>query len=160
GRLLSVTFRHKAGRWSMSCAWEKEVADPPKSELPTIGIDRGVAVFVALSEGRHYKPLNAFAKNRDKLAKLSRQLARKEKHSSKWRKLKGRIACLRRKEANARNDFLHQLSTEIAKSHGIVKIEKLKVRAMTASAAGSIEAPGKNVVAKSGLNRRILDQGW
>jgi putative transposase len=31
---------------------------------------------------------------------------------------------------------------------------------MTASAAGSIEAPGKNVAAKSGLNRSILDQGW
>ena len=160
GRLRSVTLRHKAGRWSMSCAWEKEVADPPKSELPTIGIDRGVAVFAALSDGRHHKPLNAFAKIEDKLAKLSRQLARKQKRSSNWRKLKGRIARLRGKEANARKDFLHQLSTEIAKSHGIVKIEKLKVRNMTASAAGSIEAPGKNVAAKSGLNRRILDQGW
>ena len=32
--------------------------------------------------------------------------------------------------------------------------------AMTASAAGTIEAPGKNVRAKSGLNREILDQGW
>jgi putative transposase len=82
------------------------------------------------------------------------------KHSSNWRKLKGKIARLRHKEANARNDFLHQLSTEIAQSHGIVKIEKLKVRNMTASAAGSIEAPGKNVAAKSGLNRSILDQGW
>jgi putative transposase len=64
-----VTFRHKAGRWSMSCAWEKEVSDPPKSELGTIGIDRGVAVFAALSDGRRYKPLNAFAKIRNKLAK-------------------------------------------------------------------------------------------
>jgi putative transposase len=119
-----------------------------------------VAVFAALSDGRRYKPLNAFAKNRDKLAKLCRQLARKVKNSSNWRKLKGRISRLRHKEANACKDFLYQLSTEIAQSHGIVKIEKLKVRNMTASAAGSIEAPGKDVVAKSGLNRSILDQGW
>jgi putative transposase len=160
GRLLSVTFRYKAGRWHVSCAWEKDVADPPKSELPTIGLDRGVAVFAALSDGRRYKPLNAFAKSRDKLAKLQRQLARKVKHSSNWSKLKGKISRLRHKEANARKDFLHQLSTEIAKSHGIVKMEKLKVRNMTASAAGSIEAPGKNVAAKSRLNRSILDQGW
>ena len=31
---------------------------------------------------------------------------------------------------------------------------------MSKSAAGTTEAPGKNVRAKSGLNRAILDQGW
>mgnify|MGYP003552270696 FL=1 len=31
---------------------------------------------------------------------------------------------------------------------------------MTKSAKGTEEAPGKNVAAKSGLNRSILDQGW
>jgi putative transposase len=31
---------------------------------------------------------------------------------------------------------------------------------MTASAKGTIEEPGKNVAAKSGLNRAIQDQGW
>jgi putative transposase len=51
GKLLSVTFRLKAGRWYASVAREREIADPPKSEFPTIGIDRGVAVFAALSDG-------------------------------------------------------------------------------------------------------------
>jgi hypothetical protein len=73
--------------------------------------------------------------------------------------LKGKICRLRHREANAREDDLHQLSTEIAKSHGIVKIDKLKVRNMTASAAGSVEQPGRNVKAKSGLNRSILEAG-
>lgn len=31
---------------------------------------------------------------------------------------------------------------------------------MTQSAKGTVEAPGKNVKAKSGLNRSILRQGW
>lgn len=105
GRLRSVTLRHKAGRWSMSCAWDRQVAERPKSALPIIGIDRGVAVFAALSDGRHHKPLNAFAKIEDRLAKVSPQLARKQKRSTNWRELKGRIAHLRRKEANARKDF-------------------------------------------------------
>jgi putative transposase len=74
-------------------------------------------------------------------------------------KLKGKISRLRHREVNARNDYLHQLSTEIAQSHGIVKMEKRKVRNMTASAAGSVEDPGRNVKAKSGLNGSILDQG-
>ena len=60
GKLVSVTFSRKAGRWYVSCAWEQEIADPPKSEFPTLGMDRGITVFVALSDGRRYKPLNAF----------------------------------------------------------------------------------------------------
>ena len=32
--------------------------------------------------------------------------------------------------------------------------------AMTASAAGTVQAPGRNVAAKAGLNRSILDAGW
>ncbi|MBB3061883.1 hypothetical protein FHS09_002726 [Microbulbifer rhizosphaerae] len=31
---------------------------------------------------------------------------------------------------------------------------------MSKSSAGTTEAPGKNVLAKSGLNKSILDQGW
>jgi putative transposase len=160
GKLLSVTFRRKAGRWHVSCTWEKEIPDPPKSMLPTIGIDRGVAVFAAFSDGRRIAPLNAFGKVRGKLAKLQRRLARKVKRSSNWVKLKGRISRLRHREANARKHYLHQLSTEIAKNHGIVKVEKLRVRNMSARAKGTLEEPGRNVAVKSGLNRSILDQGW
>ena len=39
-------------------------------------------------------------------------------------------------------------------------IEDLRVKNMTASAAGSIENPGINVAQKSGLNRAILSVGW
>jgi putative transposase len=82
GKLVSVTFRLEAGRWYINAAWEKEIPDPPKSEFPQVGIDRSIAVFAALSDGRQYKPLNAFGAIRDKLAKLQRRLARKVKHSS------------------------------------------------------------------------------
>lgn len=56
-------------------------------------------------------------------------------------------------------DVKHNKTT-IAKSHGAVVVEKLEVRNMVRSAAGTIEQPGRNVRAKSGLNRSILDQGW
>ena len=47
-----------------------------------------------------------------------------------------------------------------SQNHAMVCIEDLQVRNMSASAAGTIEAPGTNVRAKSGLNKAILDQGW
>jgi putative transposase len=160
GKLVSITLRRKAGRSYVSATWEREIVDPSKCEFPTLGIDRGVAVFAALSDGRRYKPLNAFARIGEKLATLQRRLARKLKHSSNWVKLKGKISRLRHREANARKDYLHKLSTEIAKSQGIVKVEKLRVKNMSASAKGTVEEPGRNVRAKRGLNRSILDQGW
>jgi len=42
----------------------------------------------------------------------------------------------------------------------MVFIEDLQVKNMSKSAAGTLEQPGKNVRAKSGLNKSILDQGW
>jgi putative transposase len=160
GKLRSVTLRRKAGKWHVCAAWDRQVLDPPKIEAAPIGIDRGVAVFAATSVGQLIDPLNAFDAIRDKLAKLQRRLARKTKFSSNWHKLKGKISRLRMHEANARKDFLHKESTKLAKSHGVYRLEKLRVRNMTASAKGTAEEPGKNVAQKSGLNRTILDQGW
>ncbi len=47
-----------------------------------------------------------------------------------------------------------------SKNHALVVIEDLKVRNMSRSASGTVEAPGKCVRAKSSLNKSILDQGW
>lgn len=41
-----------------------------------------------------------------------------------------------------------------------IAIEDLAVKGMTAWAAGTVEAPGRNVMAKAGLNRTILRDGW
>lgn len=160
GSLRSVTVRRKVGHWYASVAWRVECADPEKSTLPEVGIDRGVAVFASLSNGTMAPSLNAFKSVEDRLAKAQRKLARKKKFSSNWSKQKTKITRLYTKAANSRKDFLHKLSTEIAKNHGVVKVEKLQVRNMTASAAGTVENPGTNVRQKSGLNRSILDQGW
>ncbi|MEN1416579.1 transposase, partial [Pseudomonas aeruginosa] len=61
---------------------------------------------------------------------------------------------------NARRDYLHKTSTAISQNHAMVCIEDLQVRNMSKSAAGTTEQPGRNVRAKSGLNKAILDQGW
>jgi putative transposase len=74
--------------------------------------------------------------------------------------MKAKIAGLRRKEANARKDYLHQLSNWIAKNRSVVKLEKLRVNNMTASAAGTVEEPTKSVAQKRSLDRSILDHGW
>jgi putative transposase len=87
-------------------------------------------------------------------------LSRKVKFSNNWKRAKARVQRIHSRIANVRRDFLHKTSTAICKNHAIVCIEDLRVRNMSRSAAGTIDAPGKNVRVKSSLNKSILDQGW
>jgi IS605 OrfB family transposase len=73
---------------------------------------------------------------------------------------KKKISRLHHTIANVRSDFLHKLSTGISKNQAKVYVERLNIRNMSSSARGTIEEPGRNVKAKSGLNKSILDQGW
>jgi len=44
-----------------------------------------------------------------------------------------------------------------APTHSLIVTEQLSIENMTASANGTVEKPGKNVTAKAGFNRAILD---
>src|SRR4030067_633295 len=87
-------------------------------------------------------------------------MSRKQKFSNNWKKAKGKVQKIHPLIANARRDYLHKATTMISQNHAIVCIEDLQVRNLSKSAAGSREKPGRNVRAKSGLNRSILRQGW
>lgn len=89
-----------------------------------------------------------------------RKLAKKVKFSSNWKKQKDKLQKLYYKISNIRKDFLHKSSDAISKKYAVVVMEDLKVSNMSKSASGTIDAPGRNVAAKSGLNKSILDQGW
>jgi putative transposase len=160
GALRNVTISRRAGHWYAAVAWQAEVDDPASSLQPPVGVDRGVAIFAALSTGQTYTAPRFFGRVETKLANTQRKLARQMKGSANWRKTKARIARLHLRAANARRDFLHKVSLDIAKNHGVVAIEKLQVKNMSRSAKGTAEAPGRNVAAKAGLNRSILDKGW
>ncbi len=73
---------------------------------------------------------------------------------------RGDSQCLHSRIANIRRDYLHKVTTTISKNHAMIVIEDLKVSNMSKSTAGTVSQPGRNVRAKSGLNRSILDQGW
>jgi putative transposase len=55
---------------------------------------------------------------------------------------------------------VEKLSTELARMYDLIGIEDLNVKAMTASARGTVDAPGVNVSAKASLNRGVLASGW
>ncbi len=160
GDLRTITVSRRAGRWFAAVQCQREAPEPASSALPAIGIDLGVSVFAALSDGSFVAAANHGKRAVASLRRAQRALSRTKRGSANRRKAARRVGRIHLRVANARKDFLHKTSTTIAKNHGTVVVEALKVRNMTASAAGTIEAPGRNVRQKAGLNRAILDQGW
>ncbi|EGU9746426.1 IS200/IS605 family element transposase accessory protein TnpB, partial [Salmonella enterica subsp. enterica serovar Infantis] len=160
GKIKNATISQLAGQWYISFQVEIETAEPNHTNTTIVGLDAGVAKLATLSDGTVFEPVNSFQKNQKKLARLQRQLSRKVKFSNNWQKQKRKIQCLHSRIANIRRDYLHKVTTIISKNHAMIVIEDLKVSNMSKSAAGTISQPGRNVRAKSGLNRSILDQGW
>ena len=160
GKIKNATISQLAGQWYISFQVEIETAEPNHTSTTIVGLDAGVAKLATLSDGTVFEPVNSFQKNQKKLARLQRQLSRKVKFSNNWQKQKRKIQRLHSCIANIRRDYLHKVTTTVSKNHAMIVIEDLKVSNMSKSAAGTVSQPGRNVRAKSGLNRSILDQGW
>ncbi len=160
GIVKNVTVSQSCGKWYVSIQTECKVSAPVHPSTSMVGLDAGVAKLATLSDGTVFKPVNSFQKNQKKLELLQRQLSRKVKFSNNWQKQKRKIQRLHSRIANIRRDYLHKVTTAISKNHAMIVIEDLKVSNMSKSAAGTVSKPGRNVRAKSGLNRSILDQGW
>jgi putative transposase len=163
GTVKNVTVSQAGGKWFVSIQTQRDVEPPVHPATSIVGIDVGIARFATLWDGAKetpVPPLNRSRKHELRLAVLQRQMSHKQKFSANWKIAKAKVQKLHTRIANARRDFLHKTTTTISQNHAIVCIEDLQVRNMSKSAAGSLEQPGKNVKAKSGLNRSILDQGW
>jgi putative transposase len=163
GTPKNFTISNESGRWFVSIQVEIGEAPAPPSTRPVspVGLDLGVRRHTTTSNGDAFEfPSRRMAELENERKRLQKALSRKTKFGSNWWKNRKRLAGSSAKIARVRNDWLHKSSTRIIKNHDAVFVEDLRVVNMTASAKGSIENPGKNVKAKSGLNRAILDKGW
>ncbi|MBS7350486.1 MAG: transposase, partial [Comamonas sp.] len=139
---------------------EREIAQPVPQATSAIGIDMGVARFATFSDGSFLEPLSSFKKHETRLRRYQRAMSRKTKFSSNWKKAKAKVQKLHSRIANCRKDYLHKATSTISQNHTLVVIEDLQIKNMSKAAKGNKEKAGKNVKAKSGLNKAILDQGW
>jgi putative transposase len=133
----------------------------PSGDLkPTLGIDLGINVFAAGSNGLKIEPLNAYKLHQCRLRRYQRSVSLKVKGSSNRKKSIQKLGNLHRKIARMRSDWLNKLTTELVNDYPVIALEDLKVKNMSRSAKGTIEEPGTKVRQKAGLNPGILDQAW
>ena len=149
----------RAGRWHVAFAViPAPVPAPGNGQV--VGIDRGVAVSAALSTGQLLHCPALTGRERTRLRRLQRKLARARRGSNRRGRIKHAIARLRARETDRRKDWAEKTSTGIARRFDLIRVEDLKITNMTRSAKGTRENPGRGVRAKAGLNRGILASGW
>ena len=149
----------RAGRWHVAFAVIPEPVPAPGNGQ-VVGIDRGVAVSAALSTGELLHCPALTGRERIRLRRLQRTLARARRGSNRRGRVKHAIARLRARETDRRKDWAEKVSTGIARRFDVIRVEDLQIGNMTRSAKGTREIPGRNVRAKAGLNRGILRSGW
>jgi putative transposase len=151
--------RDPAGRWHVAFA-----AVPPAIPAPgngeVVGVDRGVAVSAALSTGELLTVAGLRPTERRRLRLLERRQGRQRKGSRRRERTRLAIARLRARQTNHRRDWTEKVSTDLARRFDLIRVEDLDVRAMTRSAKGTLQRPGRGVRQKAGLNRGILACGW
>ncbi|MFJ6795565.1 RNA-guided endonuclease InsQ/TnpB family protein [Streptomyces sp. NPDC091268] len=168
GMIRNATVSRDGRGWHISFGVHTGRKPDAPNGKPPCGVDFGVAAsaYVSTETEPRLTPPTLTANEKRRLKHLeqkkARQLTYAKKHQGgkygrRLRTTIAQIAKLTARRAARRRDFTHKLTTDLAKSHGLIGIEDLRVKNMSKSAKGSVEAPGKNVRAKAGLNRSILD---
>lgn len=161
GTIRNATVSRDGRRWYISFCVEDGVVEVAANGKPAVGVDRGVAVAVATSEGGTFDRQTVTVGEARRIKRLQQQLARQnDKRSSRRRATRAKLTTLNARIRNRRSDFAAQTAVRLVRDHGLVSVEDLRVANMTRSAKGTTESPGKNVRQKAGLNRAILAKGW
>lgn len=136
--------RDRANRWHISILVETQVDTLPAT-ANRVGLDAGITSLVALSTGEKVTNPKHEKRDRERLAKAQRNLARKAKGSNNRAKARVKVARIHARIADRRRDLLHKLSTRIIRENQTVVIEDLSVR---------------NMVRNHSLARAISDAAW
>ncbi|MED7930142.1 transposase [Nonomuraea sp. LP-02] len=160
GRVKTISVTREGARCYVVLSCDDVPAEPLPATGAAGGIDMGVASLVTTSDGEHLANPRHLAACADRLAAAQRDLARKKRGSNRRREAVAKVAALHAKVRRQRLDTAHKAALALVRAYDVIVHEDLRIANMTRSASGTVEAPGHNVAAKSGLNKSILDAGW
>jgi putative transposase len=168
GTVTGARIVQEANGWHITFRTRRAVADPAPHPGPSVGIDRGIKVPLALSDGAvfHHGPWLR-PKEAERLLRLERRSARQrrarkpgERTSNRLHRTYDQIHQIRARATRRRSDWQHKTTRAIADTYGLIGIEDLRIGSMVKSASGTVERPGRQVAQKRGLNRSIQDEAW
>jgi putative transposase len=168
GTPTTCTIVYRNGKWYASITVDVLDQVLKLDILPTgaVGIDLGCKSALSITDGVNHQQIDApkFLRNaQQEIKKVSQEKRRKRapnrnkktKASRRFKKVQSKVSKILRKVANQRQNWVHQVATEIVSGNSFVATEKLEVKNMTSQAK-----KGKRKKHKAGLNKSILDVGF
>jgi putative transposase len=126
----SITIsKTPTGKYFVSILVQQEL-NPIPSTGKVVGIDLGLKDLFILSNGQVINNPRWFRENQSKLAKHQKHLSRKAKGSNRYNRRRIKVAKVHEDVVNARNYFLHNISTELVKTFDLIIVEDLHVSGM------------------------------
>ncbi|MFI6629189.1 RNA-guided endonuclease InsQ/TnpB family protein [Nonomuraea fuscirosea] len=160
GGVKTISVKREGRRWYVVLSCDEVPAEPLPRAGAVAGIDMGLAWLVTTRDGVHVANPRHLVASADRLAAAQRDLAAKKRGSRRRRKAVASLAALHAKARRQRLDTAHKAALALVREYDMIVHEDLRIANMTRSASGTIAAPGRNVAAKAGLDRSILDAGW
>lgn len=143
GKLKTAQIIKKANGYYLHVQSEEE--NIINSNENQVGLDMGIHYFCVTSDNQFYINPRTFLKHEKQLRREQLSLSRKKKYSQRWYKQVKKLGILYLKISRIRRDYLHKVSTELARKYGTIFMENL-----------NIEGLAKN----KKLSKHILDCGW
>ncbi|MEV0328355.1 RNA-guided endonuclease TnpB family protein [Micromonospora echinospora] len=132
-----------AGRWFVSLLCDDVIEQVPASGM--VGVDAGIDSLLTLSTGEKIVNPKHERRDRARLARVQRALAKKEKGSANRAKARRTVARVYARITDRRRDHLHKLTTRLVRENQTIVIEDLAVR---------------NMVKNHSLARAVSDAAW
>jgi putative transposase len=146
GRIINATISQEpSGKYYVSICCTEIPNQQSNHTGAIVGIDLGIKEFAITSDGQHIENPKYLRKSEKKLARLQKELSRKQIGSSNRNKARIKVARQHEKISNRRKDFLHKMSTDIIQNYDIICLETLKV---------------SNMIKNHKLAKSISDVSW
>ncbi len=166
GKVKTISVKREGARWYVILTADQDQPEPLAVTGSVVGIDLGIAHFLADSGGAFVANPRHGAKAAAKLEAAQQALSRCKRGSKRRRKAVEVVARLHRKVRRQRLDHAYKTALGLVRAHDFIAYEALKIRNMSRvpEARPAPERPGSflpnGAAAKAGLNRSITDAGW
>jgi putative transposase len=159
-KTLAVRKEGRRWRFTVFCAHVPEQPLEPTGR--SVGLDLGVTVLAATSDGELVANPRWVQRSLDRLANAQRLIAGRQHGSARRAQSVERVGALHRRVARQRRDAHHKLSRRLVASYDVIAHERLQISNMTRrpKLRSGGEDAFKRAAAKTRLNREILSAGW
>ena len=139
--LKAIRITRKSLRTEVCLSYDLPTPETKPVTNP-LGIDMGISKRLTLSDGETMEKREI---DRKKIIRLQRSVSRKKKGSNNRRKAVSLLAKEWQRVSDKERDYLHRLTSEIARMYDFIAVEKLKT---------------KNMLRNTNLAKSIQEQTW